>query len=368
MTSRFAVAKERALGALDELVHEFFGTGRRSLVVSHGAFYVPSPGSSSTPDQMVIWRTGARRGGWADFVAGEKGDVIDLVAYAKFGGVTKESRIEAVGWLEDRFGIRAMAPDARAKMEEDGRRRREQSAAREADRLNDARERSRKAFFAASPVLLGTPVESYLRHRGIDLNAVPNLSAAFRYRADAEWWMGAERDGEGRKIAAGPKFPALVSAMTSADGKICALHYTFIATDGRGKAPVSKAKLMWPEVAGLEVCVTLGPSGLSCADAAAKAIAGVLGRTEGIEDAFSAGISNPALRMHAAGSLPGLLTVPDQACASAFLVFRDNDWGKPQAAKLFRQAVARMRNFGKPVESVSMPADWGKDVNDAINS
>lgn len=369
MTSRFAVAKEAALSGLDDLVRELFGSGRRNVKEAPSGFNLASPASPRpAPDQMVVWRTGNRRGGWKDFVAGQQGDVIDLVAYVRLGFITPETRMQAVEWLEDRFGIRNMSPADKARFEEEGRKRQERQAQFAQRSLDAARERSRKAFFAASPVLRGTPVEIYLRSRGVELERVPNLSMAFRYRPDAEWWRGAQHDGEGRKIAPGPKFPALVSAMTSQDGTLCALHYTFIAPDGRGKAPVEKPKLMWPEVTGLEIRVTLGPSGLSCEDAKAKAIAGIIGHTEGIEDAFSAAISDPELRMHASGSLAGLLTAPDHECASAHLVFKDNDWGKPQAAALFTRAMKRFRSFGKPAEALAMPGDWGKDVNDALNA
>lgn len=367
MTSRFAVAKEHVLRSLDDLVPKFFGTGPRNSVKNHGAWHVASPGSGSAPDQMVIWRSGARKGGWKDFVSGAQGDAIDLVAYVKEGAINPESRIRAVEWIEHEFGIRAMAPAAREAMEAGAAARREQQAARDDQRRHDAQERSRKAFYAALPQILGTPVETYLRGRGVELAAVPNLSADFRYRPDAEYWLMAQRDGEGRKIAPGPKFPALVSAMRSANGTLCALHYTFLAPDGRGKAPVDKAKLMWPETAGLVIRVTHGPTGLNCEQAAGAAITGILGTTEGIEDAMSAAVSFGGLRMQAAGSLPGLLTMPDQACASAHLVFRDNDWGKPQPQALFASALARLRGFGKPVEVVAMPADWGKDVNEALN-
>ncbi len=96
--------------------------------------------------------------------------------------------------------------------------------------------------------------------------------------------------------------------------------------------------------------------------------AGPAGVSEGIEDALSAAVADPDLRMAAAGSLPNLLTVPDHAAASAYLVFRDNDWNKPQAVALFERALAHFKAFGKPVRAVAMPPSWGKDVNDAFRS
>ena len=83
--------------------------------------------------------------------------------------------------------------------------------------------------------------------------------------------------------------------------------------------------------------------------------AGFIGLTEGIEDSASAGMAYPQLRMHAMGSLSGLLHVPDLACAAGYLVFRDNDWGKPQAQQLFARGIARLRGFGKPIECELLP-------------
>jgi len=71
--------------------------------------------------------------------------------------------------------------------------------------------------------------------------------------------------------------------------------------------------------------------------------------------------------MHAAGSLSGYLHVPDHACIKGYLIFRDNDWDKPQAVELFDRALARFKSFGKPVTEVAMPAAWGKDTNDVLN-
>lgn len=368
MTSRFAVAKAAALDGLEGLVPELLGAGPRRCRKAAGGFYCASPGSPRpAPDQMVVWRTGARRGGWKDFVAGASGDVIDLVAYVEFGAVTAESRIAAVEWIEQRFGLRALAPAQRAGIAAAHEKRRQELEARDAAERAERADRARKMFHAAAPEISGTVVETYLAARGIALGEVPQLAPSFRLMADCEHWLSAPRAPDGRKAGPGPRFPAMVSAMRDGAGALAACHLTYLAPDGRGKAPVEKAKLMWPATAGLVVRVTLGPSGLACEDAAAAGRSGLVGLTEGIEDAMTAGLAAPTLRMHAAGSLPGLASVPDLPCASGYVVFRDNDWDKPQAVALFERAVARIKGFGKPVELVSIPADWGKDVNDVLN-
>jgi hypothetical protein len=155
--------------------------------------------------------------------------------------------------------------------------------------------------------------------------------------------------------------------MVDARGTIGACHMTFLAANGEGKAPVEQPKLMWPETAGLVIRISNGATGLSGSEAAEAGVSGLVGLTEGIEDALSAALATPELRMWAAGSLSGLLHVPDHPCAAGWIIFKDNDWGKAEAQALFDRAVARIKSFRKPVEVVSLPADWGKDVNDAIN-
>ncbi|CAN7375378.1 hypothetical protein LJR231_002253 [Phyllobacterium sp. LjRoot231] len=368
MTSRFALAKERIVSDLENVIADIFGAHAKRKDKNNSGWNVSNPWrAGSKPKQMIIWLRGARRGGWTDFVSGDKGDAIDLVAYVHEGIVHSDSRIRAVEWAEDRYGLKSLAPETRAAMAATAKASQERLEAEENDRRQNNRERARKMFYAADAKILDTPVEVYLRSRGIELNEVPNLTRSFRYREKCEYWLGSQRDGEGRKIGRSPVYPAMVSAMVSANGTLNACHMTFLSPDGRSKAPVEKAKLMWPEVASFVVRVTNGPSGMTAEDAAAAGISGLASITEGIEDSFSIAIATPELRCWAAGSLSGLLYVPDHPSVSGWIIFKDNDWGKPQAAALFNRAVARFRSFGKPVEVVAMPADWGKDVNDALN-
>lgn len=382
MTSRFAIAKEKLLADLESVIPDLLGsraTAKRNQR-KRARWNVVNPWrAQADAGQTIIWLTGARRGGWKDFVSGDKGDVVDLVAFVKEGYVTRESRMRAVEWAEDRYGIRALDPATKQKIAEEAAARARKLAQEQAAEQKTMRDRARKMFFACEVRLEGTPVETYLAGRGVLLAEVPHITPAFRYRADCEYWpLGQYRDDQVR--VPGPSFPAMVSAMVSADGTLNALHLTYLAPDGRGKAPVKQIarrrgldpkefseKLFKGDVAGFVIRCTNGPSGLSAEKAAAAGVAGPCGLTEGIEDGLTAGTQEPRLRMWAAGSLSGLLYVPDHACVSSWLMFKDNDWGKPQATALFNQAYRRLRGFGKPVEVLAMPADWGKDVNDAIN-
>lgn len=354
MTSRFAVAKEHALGDLDGILEQLLQAQRKFRRSNHWNVRNPFR-PHAKEDQMIVWLRGARRGGWKDFVAGETGDVIDLVALGLEGVVSDTSRIRAVEWLEDRYGLKSLSPETRKRISAEAATRKVVAEAKEDERRESNLTRARKMFFAADGGIRGTLAETYLASRGIDLDQVAHLvDNTFRFSSGFEYWLD-----EGR-----PRFPAMLSAMVSDKGKIGACHITYLARDGANKAPVEKAKLMWPETAGMMIRVTQGRAGLPLE--AAGEDASLLGVTEGIEDALSAAMADQDLRMWAAGSLSGLLYVPDHAAISGYLIFKDNDWGKREATRLFNSAVQRIKGFGKPVEVIAMPADWGKDVNDAI--
>lgn len=380
MTSRFAVAKEKLLDDIVGVITDVFGTTfAHKKRLNRRRWMLINPYSGSKSAKLSVYVSGPRRGGWKDFSTDQGGDMVDLVAFGREGHVSADSRMRAVEWAEDRYGIRSMDPETKKATEKAAAARRALQEEEEVRSQAEQRDRVRKTFFAAEAKIIGTPVEAYFRSRGAPLEMVPFMTPAFRFRPNCEYWPLAPMSDEGKRLGKGPEFPALVSAMVSADGRLNALHLTYLAADGRGKAPVKRIaerrgldpddfseKLFKGDVEGFVIRCTNGPSGLSAERAAEAGISGPCGITEGIEDALTAAITEPRLRMWAAGSLSGLLHVPDHPCVSSWLVFQDNDWNRPQAQKLFRQAVARLRSFGKPIEVMAMPADWGKDVNDAI--
>jgi putative DNA primase/helicase len=85
------------------------------------------------------------------------------------------------------------------------------------------------AIWQASHTVEHTPVITYLRSRGLDLPASPSL----RFHADL-------------KHPSGGVWPAMVALVTSGtDGTPIAIHRTFLARDGAGKAPVDPPKMMF---------------------------------------------------------------------------------------------------------------------------
>jgi hypothetical protein len=378
MTSRFATAKEHLVRSLDDIVPKLFG-GKPKTVQHEGRWAVVNPHrGDANIGQMTIWRKGARRGAWRDYVSGDKGDAVDLVAFALKGMVTPDTRMAALEWIENEFGIRTMSAEAKADFERQRVARVETAAKVDAEETLSKRERARKFHFSCAPEIRDTPVEIYLRSRSIRLDQVPHLAPTLRYHPACEYWMGAQRDGEGKKIGHVPRFPAMVAMMITPAGKLGANHYTFLEPDGSRKLDTrargyldadgrpQSAKLMFPASQGMFIPLTYGPHGMPARDVAAAGKTDWWAFTEGIEDGLSAAIGDERLRVHAAGSLAHLMGIPDHPAARGYLVFEDNDWGKPQAQAQFVAALTRLKSFGKPVERLAMPASWGKDVNDAL--
>jgi hypothetical protein len=373
--SRFSRAKDKVIEHLDDIVPELFGAGKKQTKkLGRGGFQVANRWRpQSDLSQMKVWPGGA----WKDFAGNEQGDAMDLVAYGLTGVKNHETRMRALEWVEDRFGIRDMDPETRKQLDEQGRRRREKMATEAAEVSAEARRRTQKAFYAAQETIIGTLPEIYLRGRSIDVGAIPNRCPSFRYRPDCEYWPGRPDGGKA------PQFPGMMSAMVDANARLGAVHYTFLEPDGRSKLKTLErgwfdeksdgrrvglsAKLMFPDTHGLVIRVTRGPSNLTCEEAAAAGKADWLLVTEGIEDAMSFALADPSNRVHAAGSLSAFLGVPDLACVKGYLIARDNDWDKPQAVEQFEKALVHFRSFGKPVEPIEMPREWGKDANDVLN-
>lgn len=354
--SRFSVAKGYAVDNIETLIMELLGGQqkfrRKSLWNVRNQYR-----AGAKEDQMVVWLSGPRRGAWKDFAGTDQGDAIDLVAFGLKGAVTAETRMDAVEWLEDRFNIRQMTPERKKQYDAERQIRISAAEAEEKKRREKSIARARKFFFSCSPIE-NSLADRYLGTRAVHLGQVAGLGRSLRFHPECEYWMDEAR----------PRHPAMIAAMVDVTGRIGACHYTFLQRDGSGKADVEKAKLMFPETTGLVVRLTNGESGLSAEEAAENGVIGICALTEGIEDGLSVALTNPELRVWAAGSLPGLRSVPDHASVCAWVVFKDNDWGKPQAQEQFDLAIARLRSFRKPVEVISMPAEWGKDVNDAIRS
>ena len=193
---------------------------------------------------LGVHLTGTKAGVWSDFAAGEGGDILDLIQRC-----LNFDKAQAVRWTKDwlRIGGGQCLPSKGA-------------APHQSKRHDDDRERTEKALtiWKASQPASGTPVESYLKHRGITIPVPPSL----RYNPAV------------RYAPSGLYLPCMVAAVQAPDRRIVAIHRTYIRLDGRGKAGITTPKMaLGPLRTG---AVRLGPANA------------VLGIAEGIETGLSA--------------------------------------------------------------------------------
>lgn len=336
-------------------------------------YLVSNPMRRDRSPSLCVWTSGDAAGGFKDFGDPEetKGDIFGLVAY--LNGRPISDFAFGAAWLRDHLGIAQMSPAERDAAAESRAHRKAENAEREERRRRHGAARAHQVWMSGRLVMPGSPAWTYLETRGIRLDQVRHYSGELRYLRSAEWWMGAEwgeRIENGRrqryKVRTGPRFPAIATPLRDAAGSLKALHYTFLAPDGSGKADVEKPKLIWPEQLGLSMWIAHGPSGLTpCQADATDGVSGPLCITEGLEDGLSAALAVPELRVWGAVSLGNVAQQPvDRPCVSEIYIAAQNDWGKAQALAQLARAEAALGRCGKPM--ARLPAFTGKDLNDTL--
>ena len=320
-----------------------------------GYWMGPSPlRADSVNDTFGIWLSGAARGAFKDFVSGDKGDVIDLVAMLACGGgcpPSRESRGEALAWSRDFLGVSGRDPArARTLAKEASERRAQREAAEEAERAR----KWRRAFdlWLAGGAMRDSAADGYLWTRGVDARAIPNLEASLRFARRVEHPLEPHVG------------PAMLGKFSDASGNFAALHVTFVKPDGSGKADVAKPKIIFGGFAGAAVRISRGASGLKAEEAALAGIREPLTLLEGIEKALLAAQERPEWRVWAAGSLDNLGNQPALPCVSNFLVIKDNDV-KPAAVKALERGLEKLRAKGLPVDCFGA-IGGAKDLTDLL--
>jgi hypothetical protein len=200
----------------------------------------------STKTQLRYGRKGSlaidrKKNAWYDHETGEGGGVLDLVC-RKIGG----SRGEARAWLRNELGLATNSTTnrstTRTTLDNDGARNR----------------RFALETWAASVDAERTEVQTHLQGRHITGPIPPSI----RFHAHLKYSNG------------GLFFPCMVAAVQAPNGKVIAIHRTFLQPGGRGKAQVRNPKKTLGKLD--DGAVRLAP--------AEKA----LGLAEGIETALSA--------------------------------------------------------------------------------
>lgn len=193
----------------------------------------------------------------------------------------------------------------------------------------DRRQAALAIWRAAAPAA-DTLVERYLRARDITLPLPPTM----RYAA------GLKHGPTGLLL------PAMVAAIQAPDGRVAAVHRTFLKSDGSGKAGVSAAKM------------ALGPFG---AGAVRLAPAGpVMALAEGVETGMSFMQMFSLPTWAACGSRLHSVALPDKV--RHVVIAADNgDAGRAAAEK----AAERFEAEGRTVSAQFPPPEFG-DFNDIL--
>ncbi len=190
-------------------------------------------------------------GKWTDAQSGDHGDLLDLIASVCGHHGLGETLAEARRFLS--------LPDASPTLPKPKRHPGAGAAA-----ATSSSERARRLWEACRP-LSADPVATYLRERGLRSGGA---GAAVRYHPNC-FYRPSDRDRPGMKRA----WPAMVAAVTDLDGRVTGVQRTWLARDGRSKAPVETPR---------RAMGTLLGNGIRFGDAGAVMAAG-----EGIETMLS---------------------------------------------------------------------------------
>lgn len=360
MTGRLSFREIRAMlqARAGQLARELAPGGKEN----HGAWVAPNPTRADKhAGSFRIYLSGPKAGGFVDYAGvnssfehgGDRGDVIDLIAYTRTG----RDRVAAVRWAEDWLGLSRMDPAKKKAYAETAKAKADLSQQAEKAGILKREQRARTLFESAGSVFVGKAMD-YLRSRAIDLEQIRFLTDDIRFLPALEWWEGAERIN-GRYVP-GPEFPAIVCGIRQRDGIVRAVHCTFLDQEFNRKAPVPKPKLMFGTVQGGVIRVTNAADGLALEE---SQLVADLAIGEGLEDCATIAEAVPGDRVWAATSLGNLGNVyADHPLVSRVMVARDNDWGKRQALRQFELAIERIESHGRPVAVVASSS--GKDFND----
>jgi hypothetical protein len=303
-------------------------------------------GVDGAPGQsLAIHLHGPHAGLWHDFSTGEGGDALDLVAAVLARGDTREAIRWARAWLGVGEPGAAELP-ARKPPEP-------------VERMPDADEaaRRRKAlalFLAGREGIAGTPAGDYLAARGIALAELARQPRALRFHP--ECWCAEAR----------ASLPAMLAAITDAEGAHVGTHRTWLARDEAGtwrKAPLRDPKKSLGPYAGGFIPLWRGASAKPLRQAEPGEVVAI---AEGIETALSVALACPELRVLAAVALANMSRVILPRTVARVILCADNDADNPKARALLERAAERFAAEGRSVAIARPPA--GKDFNDTLTA
>ncbi len=297
---------------------------------------------------VIVDRAGKTPGAWNDQATNDKGDILDLICYTQH-----LDRKAALAWAKDWLNFKQMKPTDITRARENAARTARQAEQIAAKQLAENQDRAGTVYRKSKlQKFRGTLADTYLLARGIDLGLLSRVPGALGYiprmkhtETDTHW-------------------PVMVAGLSDVDGVTRAVHRTFLAEDGSGKAPVAPPRKIWPSFRGLAIRLWRGETNMSVAEACKHGMIDTLVIVEGVEDGLSVALARPDLRVWAAGSLGNIGAIQLPPCTGEVIVCADNDWGKPQAEAQLHAACQALARQGRPIKIARSPV--GKDMNDCL--
>lgn len=358
--------KDMLLGQIEAVVHHFAPPAPGSYTL-HGQYFTLNPGRGDrSVGSFVVRMTGRDAGRWNDFATGSRGDILDLCGLAELGDGRTDVKV-SLRAARAFLGLDDADPQAEKRRAEAARRakaQREQAARDEADKRERRRRLAHRIWLEGAEDITGTPVDLYLRHRGIRLERLPRPVRALRFLPRCQYQ---HTDNETGEVFEGV-FPAMAAAITDASGVFQGIHRTFLDRQGGAwvKAPVPVAKKVlgnaWGH--GINLWAGIGPRGGKPASLPKCPPGTEVYLTEGIEDALSLALILPEARAVAAISLGNLRAIQLPRNVARLVLIADQDEGEKQQAELAR-AVEAHQQAGRVVH-VWKNRHGGKDLNDAL--
>jgi hypothetical protein len=262
------------------------------------------------------------------------------VAQTLFGGDMRRAIEWSRAWLgltDERPAVPARPAPPVAKVEDDVGRVRTASALR--------------LFDNSHPRIADTPVEAYLRSRGINIRELGRQPGTLRYHPALNC------------IEAGRPLPAMLAAVTGPSGGFVALHRTWLQRTAEGwrKANLQAPKKTLGPLAGGAVHLWRGDSGKPLHQAAPGESVVV---AEGIETGLSIAIACPERRVLAALSIGNMASLVLSPAITEVIIAADNDAPQSTATQALQCAVDRFVSEGRTVRIARSPI--GSDMNDAL--
>lgn len=359
--------KQMLVDRIDEVVARYAPPAPGSHT-TRGVYFTLNPGRADrSVGSFCITLDGPNAGRWIDYATGQRGDLVDLIGL-NLGLQPRDAFAEARAFL----GLSTLSPEDKARQAqaeaEAKARRAAQEAARAAQRAK-GRKWAEGLWLSAQERIAGTPVDGYLRGRGIDLAMLGRQPRALRFHP-ACLLIEERVDPETGEISEDRrKLPAMVASIVDGNGHIIGAHRTYLERGPGGiwrKVQGTAAKKVLGEVTGgcIRLSSGLGPRGgkgapLNQAPQGSRVVI-----AEGIETALSAMILRPDVRVLAAVSLANMATVSLPPTVAEVVLISDGDT-HPQAVAAFDRAVQAHAGKGRAVRVWRSPV-CGEDLNDAL--